>query len=199
MQHDGPGQGSSRALATALDGFRCAVIHVDAAMRLLGCNAAAECMLAAPGPLRLDRGRLAARDAGDDAALGGLVVDASSGLAPRTDRYHRLQTNGGPVLRVAPLPGETGGTALIFLTDPGAPGADRARDLAEAFGLTPAESRVAAGLLHGRSIRAIAADEGIGEQTVRHHTKALFTKTGTRRQAELVHLLVTSVGLHTPL
>lgn len=189
-------------LAAAVDGFRCAVIGVDAGMRIVVRNAAADGMLAADGPLVASRGWLSARDADDDIALTRLVVEASAARETGAGGYRRLGGVGGPVARVAPVRDEDaayGGhsaTALIFVSQAG--GGDRQSDLQEAFGFTPAEARIAGCLLEGCPIKDIAERLGLREQTVRHHTKALFTKTGTRRQGELIHLLVTAFGLYRP-
>ena len=57
------------------------------------------------------------------------------------------------------------------------------------FGLTPAEARLAAGLVSGRSIKDIAASANITVKTGRTYLDRIFAKTGTRQQSELVALL----------
>ncbi len=57
------------------------------------------------------------------------------------------------------------------------------------FRLTAAETRVALGIARGESLAAIAKMYGISVETARTHLKAVFTKTGTHRQAELAVLL----------
>ena len=57
------------------------------------------------------------------------------------------------------------------------------------FGLSDAELRVARGLLEGRTAQEIAGALGRSVATVRSHIKALLTKSGARRQTELVQLL----------
>jgi len=57
------------------------------------------------------------------------------------------------------------------------------------FGLTTAESRLAAKLLQGRRISDAAADLGMTASTARWHLRNIFSKTGTRRQADLLRLL----------
>ena len=66
--------------------------------------------------------------------------------------------------------------------------------LSTMFDLTPTEARVAMALAQGRSRAQIAADFGISRTTVAFHMRNIFQKTGTRRQAELVALLLTSGG-----
>lgn len=63
------------------------------------------------------------------------------------------------------------------------------RLLATLFGLTPAESRLALGLLGGYTTDEYASEAGVGVATVRSQLHSIFTKTGARRQAELISLL----------
>ena len=64
--------------------------------------------------------------------------------------------------------------------------------LARLFELTPRETDLAAILAEGCSLRESAKIMGVGIATIRTHLNALFAKTGTRRQAELVSLLLRS-------
>ncbi len=59
------------------------------------------------------------------------------------------------------------------------------------YGLTPAETRVAAAFVCGSSIVQVAQQHGICVETVRSHLKRIYQKLGTTRQAELVHLVLT--------
>jgi len=57
------------------------------------------------------------------------------------------------------------------------------------FDLSPAEARVAAMIAEGRSVKDIAQSLSVQPNTVRAQLKAVFSKTGTGRQGELVSLL----------
>ena len=61
--------------------------------------------------------------------------------------------------------------------------------LTRLYGLTPAECRVAVSLLELESIGQVAASLARSEETIRSQVKAIFTKTGTHSQAQLVKLL----------
>jgi DNA-binding NarL/FixJ family response regulator len=61
---------------------------------------------------------------------------------------------------------------------------------AAAFGLTPAEMRVAQALTEGKAIAQIAYGLGVSRTTIAYHMRNIFQKTGTERQAELVALLL---------
>ena len=67
-------------------------------------------------------------------------------------------------------------------------------DLAEFFGLSPAEARVAAALLPGKTLAGIAAASGIRITTVRTQLASILRKVGAERQADLVRIL-SSTGI----
>jgi DNA-binding CsgD family transcriptional regulator len=58
------------------------------------------------------------------------------------------------------------------------------------FGLTPAESRFALEILKGDGIAATAARLGVLPGTARTYLHRVLAKTGTRRRADLVRLLL---------
>lgn len=79
--------------------------------------------------------------------------------------------------------------ALLVLHEPSN---ERAFDpfiVAEIFGLTPAEAKVAVRIAQGHSIEQITQDFGIAVTTIRSQLKAVFAKTWTSRQSELAVLL----------
>jgi DNA-binding CsgD family transcriptional regulator len=57
------------------------------------------------------------------------------------------------------------------------------------FDLSPAEARLAAALAAGESLKVIAANHGIQFSTARSYLEAVFRKTGTHQQSQLVALL----------
>lgn len=61
--------------------------------------------------------------------------------------------------------------------------------LAEDFGLTPAEARLALHIGHGAALRDAAELEAITFETARTRLKTVFAKTGSRRQSELAILV----------
>jgi DNA-binding CsgD family transcriptional regulator len=58
------------------------------------------------------------------------------------------------------------------------------------FDLTPAEARLVARLITGESLQPCAKALGIKYETVRTYLKSVFQKTKTRRQAELVLVVI---------
>jgi len=82
--------------------------------------------------------------------------------------------------------------AVLFITDPEANPGVRPQWLREDFGLTPAEAVVAVEILEADGLQAAARRLGISLATAHTHLAHVFDKTGTRRQAELVRLLLQS-------
>jgi DNA-binding CsgD family transcriptional regulator len=61
--------------------------------------------------------------------------------------------------------------------------------LRKSYSLTKAESRVAGLLLDGKTSRHIATELNVQSNSVRAHLKAIYAKTGTHSQVELLNLL----------
>jgi DNA-binding CsgD family transcriptional regulator len=79
--------------------------------------------------------------------------------------------------------------AIAILVDVGSRMRIPEATLRVAFGLTEAEARIAARLGTGRALEQIAVELGLSKETVRGQLKAIFVKTNTHRQGELVSLL----------
>lgn len=103
---------------------------------------------------------------------------AVASLVPITGRSRRFLEGGLGILVVTPV------------TGPSFPDFAVIRSL---FDLTPAEARVAQGLVEGRTISEMAERYGTGRETIRSQVKAVLNKTGSRRQAEAAMKLS---GLH---
>jgi DNA-binding CsgD family transcriptional regulator len=62
-----------------------------------------------------------------------------------------------------------------------------------ALGLTPAQARVAALVLQGRSTRQIVTELHISAHTVQEHLRAAFDKAGVASRRELVSTLLGTI------
>ncbi|WP_374571415.1 alpha/beta fold hydrolase [Phenylobacterium sp.] len=79
------------------------------------------------------------------------------------------------------------GVAIIF---PAVEATDRLwASIRESFGLTAAETRLAARLKEGLTLKEAAAALGVSVNTVRNQLRAVFDKMGLNRQSELVRAL----------
>lgn len=63
------------------------------------------------------------------------------------------------------------------------------------FDLSPAEDRVARGLMDGLTVQQCAENFGVSYETVRGQLKNIFAKTATSRQSELLQLLANTSAL----
>ena len=129
-----------------------------------------------------------------DHAIHMAVVMGRSAVAPVADHGGRRA-----FLQVVPVTGEARdvfhSTVAIAVLIEQADGSDIVETLPEAvrsaFGLTGREAEVAALLARGLSLAQTAARLRLRVGTTRNHLKAIFQKTGTTRQGELVALLWT--------
>ena len=78
----------------------------------------------------------------------------------------------------------------LFIGDPKERTGDPFENLGGMYGLTPAESRLAWLLVGDRTLAETAAQLGIKLSTARTVLKRVLAKTGTRRQASLVRLML---------
>ena len=153
-----------------------------------------------------DDGLLRARLAANNARLQALVGRALPGFAyesPRSGSMTVARSPGRPhlVIHVSPVPvrqmdfGARRVAALVLVVDLAGRPRIGARRLGEALGLTPAESRVAARLAEGRSVREIAASEGCQKEYVRWILKQIYRKHGLSGQAALARLVFATDAL----
>ncbi|ODV41957.1 hypothetical protein AWV79_00125 [Cupriavidus sp. UYMMa02A] len=79
--------------------------------------------------------------------------------------------------------------ALVVVHEDGAAPPMLGTVLRELYGLTPAETRLAAALANGQGLPEASEQLRIRHETARTQLKAVFHKTGTGSQAQLSHLL----------
>jgi DNA-binding CsgD family transcriptional regulator len=174
----------------ALDRLRDGVVLVDRGARVLFANAAAEDLLKDKDGLRTDRGLLTAPFAAQTAALRALIAGQGGSLSLPRPRRAPLG------IVVVPMRGEASWlirdqpAALVFLADADGDAAPPDQRLQAMFGLTRAQAALAREIARGEGLDAAAERLGIARATARTHLADVFAKTGTRRQAELVRLLL---------
>ncbi len=187
----------------ALDAMAAAALIVRGTGRLVHWNRAAGVLLDHQDGLLVRQGRLCAADPYVHWKLRGLMASAAAarhgthasaggvlGVPRRTGKY-LLQ------LVVLPLSGEGGrraAQALVLVGDPKHTGQVPAHALTALYGLTAAEAQIANALLQGQSIAQIAGERGVTPGTLRGQIKSVFRKTRTRRQSELVRVLLSVPG-----
>ncbi len=70
---------------------------------------------------------------------------------------------------------------------------DRHEQLAELFGLSPREARLALAISRGMSLAEAAEEFGLKVQTARTYSKSIYAKTGARGLPDLVRIVMRSV------
>jgi len=88
-----------------------------------------------------------------------------------------------------------GAVTVLFITDPEKTQSPVDFLFGDLYGLTEAEARLVCLLLEGRGLTAAAKQLGLSRNTVHSQLAAVFQKTGTRRQGELLSLLLGGVTL----
>jgi DNA-binding CsgD family transcriptional regulator len=178
------------------------VVIVDSTHRILFANAAAERLLERAHPLHVRDGKLFTRHGPMASKLTKLIgLATSADLGCRSAGAMSMLGNGPIPLSIVVTPvGEMEGTfapirdpcAMILISDTSRSTAAQAapQDLRDVFALTPTEAAIASRLADGQGVKTIAKGMGTSVSTVRTHLHRLFNKTGTRRQADLVRLVL---------
>ncbi|MGH6846147.1 MAG: helix-turn-helix transcriptional regulator [Methylocella sp.] len=193
------------AVPERLESLRQGAILVDAAANVLFANAPARAMLASGDGLVLKGGCLASTDSAN--TLQRLIASCARGVGPlRGPLGGELGVRRGPnrlCLHVTVTPlrskdpaieipwlGLRPPEAIVTVVDPETGRRQLAQNLHNRFGLTGAETGLAAEILKGDGRAAAARRRGVSVATARAQLSSIFEKTGTHRQAELVHLLL---------
>jgi len=190
-----------KAFAEALERARQPALMLDAQARLLHASGSALAMLAAEPVLGISEGRLACARPDDTAAIRRLAAACARGEpGDHGGRLAIARGEGRLPLYLLFSPARAGTEAgiwfrpgaLVFLEDPEIADRARLKLLQDRFGLTAAEAAFALEIVQGDGRRAAGARRGISDSTARTHLSNIFEKTGTRRQAELVRLLLSA-------
>jgi DNA-binding CsgD family transcriptional regulator len=123
-----------------------------------------------------------------------LRTTADTDVLPCEPIVVRRKRRAPVVIRVLPVHGAArtpflGARVLLtFVSIEPRPG-PKSSLLAKLFGLTPAEAKLASLMAEGISVEKAAEGLEISRETARNQLKAVFAKTATHRQSELVALL----------
>jgi len=177
---------------TALNAMPTATMWLSPTGQILFANAAAHRMLDSGNFLRSRNGHLLAWGARAGQPLRDALAQACGGTAVTV----ALDIRGRFVARfLPPQPYETG-HKTVFGVLLQIESADTACDhgaidsLARLYKLTPSERDALKQLAEGRTAREIADLGRVAISTVRTHLQSLFRKTGSRRQVDLMRLVM---------
>lgn len=84
--------------------------------------------------------------------------------------------------------------AMVYIRDAAGKSHTSVKAAKQLFNLTPAETALAIELANGFSLEEAAENLNIRRNTARAHLRSIFSKTGVRRQTELVRIILNSVA-----
>ena len=186
---------------SALNAFDVAVFGLDASGHVVLMNLAARSIIQSSDGIAVKAGRLVATETKQNTHLQSLIAGVIS-TAANTECPHGgallLSRRRKPsALRVTvtfiphTLIGNTDRlSALVFVADPDRRTLPRSATLTALFALSPTECRVADLLVAGSDVTAVAETLQLSEGATRFHLKSIFRKTATKRQSELMKLVL---------
>lgn len=195
-------------LESILARIQTAVLTVTPALRIGFVNPAAETLLRQEDGLWVKDGYLAARSPRDQQRLETAVMCAhrrrGGAVVVPIQRKDALPAYRASVFvlrrRDALIELDHNAEVVLFVDDQSEDITLARTDVvARTFQLTPAEARLAVHLASGVSLTEAADRFGVTHNTVRAQLRAIFDKTDTHRQADLVRLLQTSGRLRISL
>jgi DNA-binding CsgD family transcriptional regulator len=187
--------------AEVLENLACGVIIVSGDGKALFVNRAAEAIVAAADGISFDTTGIRAANRQQSSALRQLIAAAATGAAgpkavggvlslARPSGRRRLALLVAPLHVTAQWFVDRQPRAIVFVVDPERTPIVPEKYLQRVYNLTPAEAAVAVRILRGEGLQAVADGLRIGLATVCTHRQRVFEKTGTKRQAELVRLVL---------
>lgn len=177
-----------------LDHFAIGILLVDERANVLHANSAARALLGkeirladcASDTFPFGRIRGCIRSVISRTAGHALALRSSATDRPLFVTVAPIQSRGDDASVCAGWPSQA---ALVFLCDVNAAASLPAGSMAEAYGLTEAEARVAEAASACAGIGEIARRLGLSPNTVKTHMRRIYEKTGTRRHAELAKVM----------
>jgi DNA-binding CsgD family transcriptional regulator len=192
-----------------MDTFRLGLAICRADGSVCWLNETAEQLLARSDVLRLNRERQLTAGSTKETVTLRQIIGRAAQHAPEQNEPHLLvlRGRGGDELqmRCHGLQHEASGTGrevdpharvLVMLRDPHGDSNLPPGLLQRLFGLSPAESRLAAALCIGSTLNEYAAQAGVAVGTARYQLKQIMGKTQVSKQSQLVQRLCTSVVFH---
>jgi DNA-binding CsgD family transcriptional regulator len=191
-----------RALAAAHQALRylsVGVVMTDVEGHVLETNQLAREILEREDGLQIRNERLTATRTFDSAKLAAGIAGRAP-VGADAEVHLLIGRKGGArphAVTIAPLEGGSDGAraqriVMVLIVNPDWQTPSE-RSVSAFFGLSPAESRLAASLMQGRKLGDIARDSGVEVTTLRTQLSSILRKVGVQRQVDLVRVL-SSIG-----
>jgi DNA-binding CsgD family transcriptional regulator len=195
------------ALHSALNSIDIGIMAIDRNARIVFANDSATAHLDSGEHLRRNGGSLSAVELRDALSL---QVALSHTLAPQGGRDTAATPRRAPVLALRssrteqsillsfiPAGGETGAgeeaAAIVCILDPRLDTVRQLQPVCKLYGLSPVETGLVCHIANGESLLEAATALRIKEKTARGYLQQIFSKTGCKRQADLVRLMLCSL------
>jgi DNA-binding CsgD family transcriptional regulator len=191
----------------ALNRLTIGTILLDRHGRILEANAVAKNILHRNKAIHIRNDQLRISNARSQAEFQQLIKDALRCRESRNPEpfVNILQTAASEegslslLIRAIPVAGwyesDSSPSVIIYLGDLRQQPLASEEAVAQLFGLTQSEALVATLLANGYSLAEAAEKLQLTENSVRTYSKKIYAKTGIRRQAELVRVVLKSVAL----
>jgi DNA-binding CsgD family transcriptional regulator len=185
-------------MLSALDMLPLGIVVLNRNARILFANTYASGLLSASTDLTVVDGILRARSTSHKRALSEALNSLAHNAALAPIGFSIARTNQRPLsvvlaqlphrAKTLPTPGRS--RIVVFLSDPDFGHRPNAALIHDLFQFTPVESAIAMLMMESLDTGAIASQLAITRNTLRDHLKAMFSKTHTRNQSELLHTLL---------
>lgn len=185
-------------LQASVAGSGRAALICDQLARVVFFNDAAEALLARPDGVSLVDDRIAIADSTSRQRFHSLLrASAEDCASPAASAMLVARPSGLPayqllVRALGPADDSARSRRMFWslsISDPCGVDSGRLQTIAELYGLTRAETRLAQQLMLGATVEEAAGALYVSIATIRSHLSSLLRKTGARRQAQLVRLL----------
>jgi DNA-binding CsgD family transcriptional regulator/PAS domain-containing protein len=189
----------------ALDTIECAIVIIDRFGKIREANATAKTMIDDGDFLRRSDDTLVAADLADSIALQVAINDAVAANAADPPAGRRMpifslrsSRHDRPMFVTVvpcdePAVDENGAGAVVYALHPDAGHTAQLHAVCKLYGLSQVETRLTLLIVGGTSLQKAAEALHIKEQTARSYLKQVFLKTDTRRQADLVRVVLSGM------
>lgn len=193
-------------LREVIDRIPTGIMLVDETGRVATLNDSALLSIENQEGMRIEDGRLVLDDPDTNLWLARTVEEArdprlrSGTRSERPMNGHRSATNGRipvvvtPLLSPASRSSQPDTVAMIFVGSPKLAHGTSMHLLRNLYGLTRAEAEITQLIADGMSLEEAAERRAVTLNTARSQLKRVFSKTGARRQADLVRIVIGGVA-----